>query len=227
METYSNTPQNNPPKQGGFNMNIILKICGALAVVFLMFLPVAGYNGTNQANSNGIDIIFNSTKNRIDEIFNGDPLFLVMLIFFILSVSCGIAIIFFRKPLLFMIFATLGIISFLTSYLIIKSKDDANIIELKIGAFLAIMSYIAIIVLSIIQKATANKQPIAIMVPPPQVTRQPQYSQQSQYIPPPPPPPVQQQQPPRPKFCTKCGNKFPDNYQGKFCTSCGVRVLDV
>ncbi|MFH0867120.1 MAG: hypothetical protein V1904_13070 [Bacteroidota bacterium] len=215
METFNNTPQNNLPKQGGFNMNIIFKICGALAVIFLMFLPVAGCERTNEYNVNGLDIFKGVFKSgEID----------ASTVLFFLSLSCGIAIIFFRKALLFMIFGTSGIVTFLSAYIYVKSKNGMDVVELKIGAFLAIMSFIAIIVLGIIKMAAGNKSVSAPLVQQPQITPQPQYNQQSQNIY---HPSVQQQPPPRPKFCTKCGNKFPENYQGKFCTSCGVRVLDV
>lgn len=200
-------------------MNIILKICGALAVIFLMFLPVAGCEKTNEFNVSGLDLI--------KGIFKSGEIDASSVLFF-LSVSCGIAIIFFRKALLFMIFATSGIITFLSAYIYVKSKNGMDVVELKIGAFLAIMSFIAVIVLGIIKMATGNKSVSAQQYPQPQFTpqpqfnQQPQYAQQQQYMPPPPQP---QQQALRPKFCTKCGNRFPENYQGKFCTSCGTQVV--
>lgn len=197
-------------------MNIILKICSALAVIFLMFLPVAGCEKTNEFNVCGLDLI--------KGIFKSGEIDASSVLFF-LSVSCGIAIIFFRKALLFMIFATSGIITFLSAYIYVKSKNGMDVVELKIGAFLAIMSFIAVIVLGIIKITTGNKSVSFQQYPQPPFTPQPQYNQQSQYVPSPPPLQVQQQQPLRPKFCTKCGNKFPENYQGKFCTSCGAKVL--
>lgn len=218
METYNTTPPADSTPKGGFNMNIVLKILGALAVIFLMFLPVAGCEGTNQYSVKGTDIIFKA-----------DRVTLSMLLF-ILSVSCGIAIIFFRKPLMFIIFGTAGIVSFLSAYFYEKSRTGMDVVELKIGAFLAIMAYMAVIVLAIVKKVTANNNSDPLIfpsqeIPPPPPPQQQQYTHQ-QYMPPvsPPPPPLQQQPLTRPKFCTKCGIKFPENYQGKFCSGCGAKV---
>jgi hypothetical protein len=228
METYNNVPQTNKPQESGFSIiNLIVKICGGLAVVFLMFLPVAGCERTNDYNTSGLDILkglFNS-RGEID----------VSTVLFFLSISCGIVIAVLRKPLLFIIFAAAGIITFLSAYFYVKSKNQMDMLELKIGAFLAIMTYIAVIVLSIIKMTTGNKsavtQPLPQSIPPPQNIQQQPYVQ-PQYTPPPPPVSQQQnsqyqpqQQPIQPKFCSKCGNKFPENFQGNFCTSCGTKVI--
>jgi hypothetical protein len=221
METNNMVPPVTTPKSGGFNLNIILKILGGLSVVFLMFLPVAGCEGTNQYNVNGIDVIFKAQE------------FDISVVFFALAVACGITIIFMRKSLLSLIFAGTGIITFLSSYFYVKSKSHMDVMELKVGAFLAIFSFIAVIVLSIIKMVTANKsaEPLQFQqpqpVPPPPVIPQNQQQYmppqpQNQYVSPPPAPPAQQT--PRPKFCSKCGNKFPENFQGKFCTSCGTKI---
>jgi hypothetical protein len=219
MENNSNIPQTNTPQAGGFSViNLIIKICGGLAVVFLMFLPVAGCERTNDYNVSGLDIF--------KGIFKANGEIDLSTILFFLSVSCGIVIAILRKPLLHVILAGAGIVTFLSAYIYFKSRSNMDVVELKIGAFLAIMTYIAIIVLGIIKLATGNKsaatQPVPLNTPPPQ-NYQPPPSVQQQYTPPPPP----QQQIPRPKFCTKCGNKFPENYQGKFCTSCGTKILGV
>lgn len=199
-------------------MNIILRILGGLAVIFLMFLPVAGCERTNEYNVSGLDMlkgIFKSPENAD-----------ASSILFFMSIGCGIAIIFMRKALPYMILATAGIISFFAAYIYVKSKQGMDVVELKIGAFLAIMAFIAVIVMSIIKLATGNKSPQPVVIPPPQYPPQPQNLQQNQYTPPPPPPSpqVQQQTTYRPKFCTTCGNKFPENYTGKFCTQCGTKI---
>lgn len=195
-------------------MKAIIKILGGLAVVFLMFLPVAGCERTNEYNVYGYKML--------RDIFKSGEIDTTWVLFF-LSVACGITIIFLRKYLLPIIFATAGIIFFFAAYIYVKSKQGMDIVELKIGAFLAIFAFIAVIVMSIIKMATGNKQAVITPVQQPQYPPPPQYTQQQQYVPPPPPPPAQQQQF-RPKFCTKCGNKFPENYQGKFCTQCGAKI---
>lgn len=218
METYNNPNQNNSQNQGGLSTNIILKICGALAVVFLMFLPVAGCEGYSNYNVNGYDIIFKAKELS------------VFLIFFIISVLCGVAILFFNKPIQFIIVSLSGLIAFLAAYFLAKSKDGMQMMEMKIGAYLAMLTYIAIAVISFIKNSTEKKplynQPFTQQP----YQQQPQYNpqqqnptqqySQAQYN-----PQLQKPTPPlRPKFCTKCGNKFPENYQGKFCTQCGASI---
>ena len=217
METNNYYQKPNVQNTGSsqFSINIILKICGALAVVCLMFLPVAGCKNYNQYNVNGCDLIFKATKMDFS------------LVFFILSVLCGLAIIFFNKPVQFVIGSLSGIVTFLIAFFYVKSKQGMDIMELKIGAYLALLIYMAIAVVSFIRKTSVKPQSISQQFQNTQYSQQPKYPQQQQYSPPSPvpqQPQPQQQQALKPKFCTKCGNKFPENFQGQFCTSCGSKI---
>jgi hypothetical protein len=212
METsqYPQTPNQLAPKRNTFDINLILKLGGVLAVLFLLFLPVAGCQGTNSANINGIDII------------KGKNMDIAIRIFFILSLICGVVLFLFKKPMQLSIMAIAGIVTFLASYFIAKSKAGMDIMEMKVGAYLALLVYAGIAVIGFIKSASQNKQPVIYSS-----NQQPYYSQQQPPLTQPTvQPPVQaQQNVPRQKFCGKCGAKFPEINPGKFCTKCGEKVL--
>lgn len=213
---YPQNPNQQVPQGNAFDLNLILKIGGVIAVLFLLFLPVAGCQGTNSANINGVDII------------KGKNMDMAIRIFFILSLLCGVVMLLFKKPSQIAIIAIAGIVTFLVSYFIAKSKTGMDIMEMKVGAYLALMVYAGIAVVGFIKSSSQNKQPVSYSPPP-----QPYYSQQQPPVSQPPvQPPVQMQQSyqtqptvPKQKFCGKCGNKFPEVNPGKFCTKCGEKVL--
>jgi len=229
-------PNINPQPQSTSNtplsISLILKICGALAVVFLLFLPVAGCENTNTYNVNGLDFIKGLFKSggRID----GTS------IFFLLSLISGVVIIFFNKPLQFIIGGAAGFVTFLAAFFITKSKTGMDIVQLKIGAYLALLTFAGIAITGLIRLLAAkNKstEPVPFITQPVYTQQQQtkvqqpipqQYQQQIQT------PPLQQQQTPPPqiqqpvmkqKFCVKCGNKFPEGGALKFCTKCGAKIM--
>lgn len=224
METTGNTNQ----VQGGinFDLKLILKLSGILAVIFLLFMPVAGCKGTDAGNISGLDLL---TKSK--------DLDIIVKIFFILSLLCAVVLFFMKKYIHLAIVAFSGIVTFLISFIVASGKSDFKVIELKAGAYLAILVYLAIGVISMIKKTTESESQMA-----PNVIPQNPYPQQNQYIQQPPqnyqqvqpqyqtPPVVNSTQDLgtqpafRPKFCPKCGNKFVENFTGKFCTSCGNKI---
>jgi hypothetical protein len=230
---YNNQPVNQQPQApSGISLSLILKICGVLAVIFLLFLPIAGCKGTNAYNVKGLDMfegIFKSGKIDASSIF------------FILSVISGIIIIFFNKPVQFIIGGAAGLITFLAAFFIVRSKPGMDVVQMKIGAYLAILIYAGIAIAALIKAMGANStkpaysptmqptyppQPQQPIYPP--QTQQPVYPPQPQQpiYPPQPQQPVQPQQTaPKQKFCTKCGNKFPENNTAKFCTKCGAKII--
>lgn len=233
---------NASPSAGGikFDLKLILKLSGILAVICLMFMPVAGCKGSDAGNVSGLDIL---TKSQ--------DLNIAVKIFFIFSILAAVVVFFMKKYLHLAIVAFSGIASLLISFFIATAKSEYSIVELKVGSYLAIVVYLAIGVISIIKKiGEANPQAIGVLpnsnFPPKQYTPPaPHYNQPPQpqnyqapqvqnYQPPQPQvqtPPVVNAAPTvnpqatfRPKFCPKCGNKFAENFTGKFCTSCGNKV---
>jgi hypothetical protein len=220
-------PQPQSTKSSPMSVTLILKICGALATVFLLFLPVAGCENYTQYDVNGLDFIKGLTKAgaQID----------ATSILFIISMITGVVIVFFNKPIQFVIGGATGFVTFLAAYFITKSKQGMDIVQLKIGAYLGLLTFAGIAIAALIRLlATKNQntvpayntQPIYTQQQPPV---QQQYQQQVQT----PPPPQQQAAPPpqmqnptmKQKFCVKCGNKFPENVPVKFCTKCGAKIL--
>ena len=106
------------------NYKIISKIAAAVAVASIIFFPVVGCGG---ANFNGIDII--GTDNIPGEIK----------VFLIASIICGIIIFFLKDFLYIMCSAIIGIVTLLISYL--TARDRVGFLDLKAGAFLAIVGY--------------------------------------------------------------------------------------
>jgi|GEM_PF-2256258 len=220
-------PQPQSPSSSPISITLILKICGALAVVFLLFLPVAGCENTSQYNVNGLDFI--------KGIFKSGGKFDAVSAFFFLSIISGVVIIFFSKPLQFLIGGAAGFVTFLAAFFITKSKSGMDIVQLKIGAYLALLTFVGIAIAGLIRLlANKNKNTVPAFNTQPFYTQQQpavqqQYQQQVQTpLPPPQPiaPPPQMQQPAlKQKFCVKCGNKFPENVPVKFCTKCGAKIL--
>jgi ribosomal protein L40E len=231
-------PQTQGPSSSPVSITLILKICGALATVFLLFLPVAGCKNYTQYDVNGLDFI--------KGLFKAGAQIDATSILFILSMITGVIIIFFNKPLQFVIGGAAGFLTFIAAYFITKSKQGMDIVQLKIGAYLALLTFAGIAIAGLIRLlATKNKNNVQTFNPQPiynqqqqspiqqQYQQQPQvqqpYQQQVQTPPPPqqqaPPPPQMQQPVMKQKFCVKCGNKFPENITVKFCTKCGAKIL--
>lgn len=221
-------PQPQSPTSSPISIALILKICGALAVVFLLFLPVAGCENTSQYNVNGLDFI--------KGIFKSGGKFDAVSAFFFLSIISGVVIIFFNKPIQFLIGGAAGFVTFLAAFFITKSKSGMDVVQLKIGAYLALLTFVGIAIAGLIRLlATKNKTTVPTFNPQPVYNQQQQPPIQQQYqqqvqTPPPPqqqvaPPPQAQQPGMKQKFCVKCGNKFPENITVKFCTKCGAKIL--
>lgn len=220
-----------PQKTSGspISITLILKICGALATVFLLFLPVAGCKDYTQYDVNGLDFI--------KGLFKAGAQIDATSILFILSMITGVIIIFFNKPLQFLIGGASGFITFLAAFFITKSKQGMDIVQLKIGAYLALLTFAGIAVAGLIRllaiknkNTVPNFNPQPIYNPQQQTPIQQQYQQQvktppTQYQTQVAPPPQPHQPLMKQKFCVTCGNKFPENITIKFCTKCGAKIL--
>ena len=254
METYNN-PQTSNVQNGNkpfSTINLILKIAGALAVVFLLFLPVAGcdYNGPMNMGEarnftwKGWDIVkgfFNSGSVNFG-MQTGTAMDTTMTLLFMLSMVCGLIILAFKKPIQFMIGGIAGLSTFLIAYFIAKNKYTGSQdgvtygIQMEIGAYLALLCYAGIAITALIKQMSSNKNQAAPYYNAPPVynpaqqnpVQQPvqqQFQSQQQYKAPPPPVQQMQQNAPKQKFCSKCGYKFPDNYTGNFCGKCGTKRM--
>jgi hypothetical protein len=237
MEKFNQqTPNVQSAGKNAFSVNLIFKIAGALAVVFLLFLPVAGCENSGQYGGYDMSSYTVNGLDFIEGLFKQGSQIDATSILFLLSMISGVVIIFLNKPLQFIIGGISGLGTFLIAFLITKSKQGGEIVVLKIGAYLALLFYAGIAVAALIRLLSLNKtaaiappytsQPV--FYPPKQTTLQQPVQQQYQapthYQQPPPQQPIQQ--PARSqKFCGKCGYKFPENYTGKFCSKCGAKRL--
>ena len=103
---------------------IISKCGAALAIFCIIFLP---FVGCGDQHLSGLDVI---TTNGIDAIIK---------VFVVIAIICGVLIFIFNKPVVSAALAIGGLVSLLIAYLIAHGKNGS--IELKYGAFLAILGY--------------------------------------------------------------------------------------
>jgi len=116
-------------------MKTFSKLAAVLAIISILFLPVAGCGGRNVT---GIDII---KEEQIEASIK---------IFLLLSIICGIIILFLKNYIPIAFLAIGGIVTLFISYFIAHDKLDR--IELKVGAFIAIISYAANAVIGFVTK---------------------------------------------------------------------------
>lgn len=107
------------------NNKLIPKLGSGIAVVCILFLP---FVGCGEQNFTGLDIL------QHKEVGMDIKLFLAA------SILCGVAVFFLKEYLHYAISAIAGIITLIIAYLIAHNKNEA--IELKFGAFLAIIGYV-------------------------------------------------------------------------------------
>jgi hypothetical protein len=94
----------------------------------MLFLPVVG---CGDENATGMDII------RSDKVFTEIKTFLII------SMACGVIIILLKELIYTAVAAIFGIISLLVFYVMAKNRID--LLQLKAGAYLAIVAYLAAI----------------------------------------------------------------------------------
>ena len=129
-------------KELNYSQSGILKIIAAISIVAIIFFPVAGCGGEN---ATGLDII----KAKESQLPHGIKLFVII------SIMSG-CVIFFLKDNLHMIISSItGIVTLLISYLIAKDKLGGYL-DLKIGAYLGILGYGAIALLSYLKISGKN-----------------------------------------------------------------------
>lgn len=107
-----------------------------MAVIFILFMPVVGCGGENY---NGIELI------QEKEVWKEVKACIV------LSVVCGLVVLMLRAYMHMAIAALAGAISLLLSYVIAHSKNEG--FELKIGAILALMSFMVSMVVSVMSNS--------------------------------------------------------------------------
>ena len=106
------------------NGPLISKIAAAVAIISIIFAPVAGCGSTNFS---GLDIVL--SKDVSSEVK----------LFLIISVVCGILIFVLEKHSQLTVSAIAGGAALIIAYLIVHSKNGA--IELRVGSFIALIGY--------------------------------------------------------------------------------------
>ncbi len=125
------------------NSKLISKYLAAIAIFSLLFFPVAGCGGGGSSDSfiGSSDSSFTGVQ-----ILKKNGIQMVIKLFFIVSILCGVVIFFFKRQIEHIVSAIGGIVSLVIAYVI--ACDKFRGIDLKVGSYLGLLCYIAIIVVN-------------------------------------------------------------------------------
>ena len=120
---------------------IISRILSFISILSILLLPIAGCGNDKVTGS---------------EVIISDEVAIEIKLFLIISVICGLLILFLKKYTHAIIVSALGAITLLVSYFIAKDKVLGNL-DLKVGAFVAIIGYVLTSLLCLFKIFEKNK----------------------------------------------------------------------